>query len=62
MDPEKNPLSKLPEEVVRGLMGTIITTSDMEFPDPVHRESNEALPENFDPRDKWGSCIHPIRD
>lgn len=25
-------------------------------------EKNEDLPESFDARDKWGSCIHPIRD
>ena len=62
MHPDKNPLRLLPESTLRGLMGTIITTSDMEFPDPLTMVTNQELPDNFDPRDKWGSCIHPIRD
>lgn len=52
----------MPEAVVKGLMGTIIPTSDMEFPDPEPLHMNEQLPQNFDSREKWGDCVHPIRD
>lgn len=66
LEPSQNPLAKLSEKELIGMMGT-------RLPEPASPEMkrNRAnflsgapsdLPEKFDARDKFGSCIHPIRD
>jgi hypothetical protein len=58
-DPEDNPLKNYSSEQLNGLLGTVIrgTVGGMEPP-----AENVDLPESFDAREKWGSCVHAIRD
>ena len=62
MEVDENPLSQYAPEDIRALLGA----HPEEFTEAegwiVERESNLAVPENFDSRDQWGSYIHPIRD
>lgn len=65
--PAANPLAALSDAQIMGLMGT-------RLPDPASPEmtnnrenffkttSASTLPDNFDARDKFTDCIHPIRD
>jgi len=59
MEVSKNPLSKLSEKQLKGMMGTIIS-EPMGFAKP--KVSNGSVPDTFDARTKWASYIHPIRD
>jgi hypothetical protein len=61
MNQSENPLSKLTFEEIKGLLGTELK------PIPAgasykKAEKVGAIPENFDGRKQWGSCVHPIRD
>jgi cathepsin B len=60
MEMEENPLHHMSLETVKGMLGTIFDT-DSDFPEPL-TDSNAVLPTNFNAKDKWGTCVHPIRD
>eukprot|EP01156_Anaeramoeba_ignava_P013961 Anaeramoba_ignava/a607900_9687.p1 GENE.a607900_9687~~a607900_9687.p1 ORF type:complete len:319 (-),score=62.17 a607900_9687:39-917(-) len=47
------------KEELRSLLNTHLGPYDLPKKEFI---SYEALPTNFDPRDKWPSCIHAIRD
>ncbi len=58
MEVSENPLSDWTEDEIKARMGTIIT-KPFGFKSP---DVANGVPTSFDARDKWGSCIHPIRD
>lgn len=58
-DVETNPLKNLSVHEIQGLLGTVVQ-GPIGLPGPV--PTNEMLPATFDAREKWGSCVHPIRD
>jgi hypothetical protein len=58
MEPEENPLAQYSTNHILGLLGTKIS-EPANFPGPALVDN---LPDNFDSRTQWGSCVHPIRD
>jgi cathepsin B len=56
---EANPLRALNVAEIKGLLGTIVQ-GPVGLPGPA--PSNGDVPSTFDSRDKWGKCVHPIRD
>jgi hypothetical protein len=60
MEVHENPLSRLSYEEIKGLLGTIIDNDIVgDFAEPT---IINGLPTDFDGRDQWGACVHPIRD
>jgi len=61
---EEHPFKNWSEGQVKSLLGlstaTLKDTSDI--PEGETFSLGEALPENFDSREKWPECIHPIRN
>ncbi len=58
MNPSENPLANKSMNEIFGLLGTHIQ-GPANLPEP---ELLESVPESFDSRQQWPSCIHPIRD
>ena len=58
---DENPFRDYSISDIYGMLGTTIKEDPIEalIPSP-NVVSN--LPKSFDSRDKWGNCIHPIRD
>ena len=60
MEPSENPLSRYSAAQIRGMMG--LNMSDW----PAQRRrvftTDVPLPESFDARSEWPSCVHAIRD
>jgi cathepsin B len=55
---ETNPFSSWSLNELKGLFGTVIQ-GPAYLPGP---SSNAEAPASFDAREKWGTCVHPIRD
>jgi hypothetical protein len=59
MEVEQNPLFNMSAEAVHGLLGTTRRG-------PLGYNKPNAIvgdvPQNFDARTQWGTCIHPIRN
>jgi hypothetical protein len=60
MEIESNPLHHMTIEQVQGLLGSHDALESV-FPASVTPVSY-AAGSAFDAREKWGSCVHPIRD
>lgn len=60
MEPSENPLSRYSASQIRGMMG--LNMSDWPAQRRQRISSDEPLPESFDARTQWPSCIHAIRD
>jgi len=67
VEPKDSPFYGMTEERIKEYLGLILEEEDPEGV-PIVRYSDEltenglSLPEKFDPIEKWGKCIHPIRD
>lgn len=59
MEVHENPVAKWTEAEIRSRLGTILTEP---FGFQAPQAAVTGVPTNFDSRDKWGSCIHEIRD
>ena len=63
LEVHENPLGKLTTEEVYGLLGAKVGPIDsneaLPFPEP---EELTAVPATFDSRQRWGGCVHAIRD
>ena len=59
-EPHQNPLSNWTLEDIQARLGTIVQGPVEGIPSPL--PSNDDLPKSFDSRDKWGHCVHAIRD
>jgi cathepsin B len=59
-EPSENPLKHWTMEEIKARLGTIVQGPVEGIPAP--RFSNDEPPKSFDSRDKWGNCVHAIRD
>ena len=60
-EPGENPLRDMTYEELMGMLGTMPPEDDFVVIDDGELEGG-PLPETFDARTQWPSCIHPIRD
>lgn len=56
---EEHPFKNHTLEEVKGMMGV---NSFVPYATELTEGDLSALPENFDARDKWANCVHPIRN